>query len=147
MGDLATITIARKLPRQDRSRALVDAIVEAAALAVGNLDRESLRSNAGICIGADFDVGRVTVRPQLHGSWYHEFSDRAQVITAGFINPGLSTTPFSFVATPLATDYYSTGATINMAGYGPISMVADYNVQFAKDRQLHAFTVGARLAF
>ena len=114
MGDLATITIARKLPRQDRSRALVDAIVEAAALTVGNLDRESLRSNAGIRIGADFDVGRVTVRPQLHGSWYNEFSDRAQVITAGFINPGLSTTPFSFVV---------------------------------KDRQLHAFTVGARLAF
>ena len=119
----------------------------AAALAVGNLDRESLRSNAGIRIGADFAVGRVTVRPQLHGSWYHEFRDRAQVITAGFINPGFSTTPFSFVATPLTTDYYSTGATINIAGYGPISMVADYNVQFAKDRQLHAFTVGARLAF
>jgi outer membrane autotransporter protein len=135
MGDLAIITIARKLPRQDRSRALVDAIVEAAALTVGNLDRESLRSNAGIRIGADFEVGRVTVRPQLRGSWYHEFRDRAQVITAGFINPGLSTTPFRFVAT------------INIAGYGPISMVADYNVQVAKDRQLHAFTVGARLAF
>ncbi len=135
MGDLATITIARKLPRQDWSRALVDAIVEAAALAVGNLDRESLRSNTGIRIGADFEVGRVTVRPQLHGSRYHEFRDCAQVITAGFINPGLSTTPFS------------AGATINIAGYGPISMVADYNVQFAKDRQLHAFTVGARLAF
>ena len=119
----------------------------AAALTVGNLDRESLRSNVGLRVGADFEVGGATVRPQLHGSWYHEFRDRAQVITAGFTNPGLSTVPFGFVATPLDTDYYGAGATINVAGNGPLSMVADYNVQFDKDRQIHAFTVGARLAF
>ena len=120
---------------------------KAAALAVGNLDRESLRSNAGLRIGADFEVGGATVRPQLHGSWYHEFRDRTQVINANFINPGLSTASFGFVPTMLDTDYYSAGATINIAGNGPLSMVADYNVQFDKDRQLHAFTVGARLAF
>ena len=119
----------------------------AAALAVGNLDRESLRSNVGLRVGADFEVGGATVRPQLHGSWYHEFRDRPQVITAGFTNPSLSTVPFSFTATQLDTDYYGAGATMNVAGNGPLSMVADYNVQFDKDRQIHAFTVGARLAF
>ena len=119
----------------------------AAALAVGNLDRESLRSNVGLRVGADFEVGGATVRPQLHGSWYHEFRDRPQVITAGFTNPGLSTVPFGFTATLLDTDYYGASATINVAGNGPLSMVADYNVQFDKDRQIHAFTVGARLAF
>ena len=119
----------------------------AAALTVGNLDRESLRSNVGLRVGADFEVGGATVRPQLHGSWYHEFRDRPQVITAGFTNPGLSTVPFGFTATQLDTDYYGAGATMNVAGNGPLSMVADYNVQFDKDRQIHAFTVGARLAF
>ncbi len=119
----------------------------AAALAVGNLDRESIRSNAGLRIGADFEVGGATVRPQLHGSWYHEFRDGVRIINANFTNPGLSTTSFGFSPTILDTDYYSAGATVNIAGNGPLSMVADYNVQFDKDRQLHAFIVGARLAF
>ncbi len=119
----------------------------ATALTVGNLDRESLRSNAGLRIGADFAVGSATVRPQLHGSWYHEFRDRTQTINTSFTNTGLSTATFGFDATRLDDDYYGAGATINVAGTGPLSMVADYNVQFDKDRQLHAFTVGARLAF
>lgn len=119
----------------------------ATSLTVGNLDRESLRSNAGLRIGADFAVGRATVRPQIHGSWYHEFRDRAQIINASFTNAGLSTAPFGFTATRLDDDYYGAGASINVSGSGALSMVADYSVQFDKDRQLHAFTVGARLAF
>ncbi len=119
----------------------------ATSLTVGNLDRESLRSNAGLRIGADFAVGSATVRPQIHGSWYHEFRDRTQTINASFTNPGLSTAPFGFTATRLDDDYYGAGASINVSGNGALSMVADYNVQFDKDRQLHAFTVGARLAF
>lgn len=119
----------------------------ATGLVVGNLDRESLRSNAGLRIGADFEVGSATVRPQVHGSWYHEFRDRPQTINASFINSGLSTAPFGFTATRLDDDYYGAGASINVSGKGALSMVADYNVQFDKDRQLHAFTVGARLAF
>ena len=119
----------------------------ATSLTVGNLDRESLRSNAGLRIGADFAVGSATVRPQIHGSWYHEFRDRTQTINARFTNPGLSTAPFGFTATRLDDDYYGAGASINVSGNGALSMVADYNVQFDKDRQLHAFTVGARLAF
>ncbi len=119
----------------------------AAALSVGNIDRESIRSNAGLRVGADFEVGGATVRPQLHGSWYHEFRDRPQLIGAAFTNPGLSTATFAFTGTPLKTDYYSAGATLNVAGNGPVSLVADYNVQFDKERQLHAFTVGARFAF
>ncbi len=119
----------------------------AGALIVGNLDRESLRATGGLRVGAKFEAGGATVRPQLHGSYTHEFRDRPQLITAGFTNPGLSTTPFGFTATRLDEDYYGAGATINVAGNGPLSMVADYNVQFDKDRQLHAFTIGARLAF
>jgi uncharacterized protein with beta-barrel porin domain len=119
----------------------------AAALIVSNIDRESIRSNAGLRVGADFEVGGATVRPQLHGSWYHEFRDRPQVISAAFINTGLSTTPFAFTGTSLGTDYYSAGATLNVAGNGPLSLVADYNVQFDIERELHALTIGARLAF
>jgi uncharacterized protein with beta-barrel porin domain len=119
----------------------------AGALGVGNLDRESIRSNAGLRVGADIDAGSVTVRPQLHGAWHHEFRDGAQTIGAGFTNTGLSTTPFAFTGARLRDDYYSAGATLNIAGSGPLSMVADYNVQFDKERELHALTVGARLAF
>ncbi len=119
----------------------------AASLVVGNIDRESIRSNAGLRVGADFEIGGATVRPQVHGSWYHEFRDRAQIIGAAFTNPGLSITPFSFIGTPLDTDFYNAGATLNVAGNGPLSLVADYNVQFDKARELHALTIGARLAF
>lgn len=118
-----------------------------AALRVGNLDRESLRSNVGLRVGADFDVLGATVRPQVHGSYYHEFRDRDQIITAGFTNTGLSTVPFGFAATRLDNDFYGAGATINVAGKGALSMVADYSVQFDRERELHAFTIGARLAF
>ncbi len=111
------------------------------------VDRLRIVNQAGQKVGASPDTGALAATDGAHGNWGHEFLDRAQFITAGFINPGLSTTPFSFVATPLDTDYYSAGATINIAGNDPLLIVADYNVQLDKDRQLHAFMVGGRLAF
>ncbi len=118
-----------------------------AALAVGNLDRESIRSNVGVRVGGKFDIGGATVRPQVHGAYFHEFRDGSQRIGAAFTNPGLSTTPFDFFATRLRDDYYGAGATLTVAGSGPLSMVADYNAQFDRDREIHSLTIGARLAF
>lgn len=129
----------------------VDGFVETggagAALAVGNLDRESIRSTAGLRIGGKFDVGGATVRPQLHGAYHHEFRDNQQRISAAFTNAGVSTVPFDFIATRLRDDYYSAGATVNIAGSGPLSVVSDYNIQFDEDRRIHSYTIGARLAF
>jgi uncharacterized protein with beta-barrel porin domain len=118
-----------------------------AALAVGTLDRESLRTNVGARAGAKFEVAGATVRPQVRGSWYHEFEDDPQVIVANFTNPGVSTTPFTFIGTPLSPDYFNAGAALSVSGNGPLSMVADYDAQFDDDREIHSFTVGARLAF
>ena len=56
-------------------------------------------------------------------------------------------TPFSFTTSPLRGEYYNAGAALNVAGTGPLSMVVDYDVQFAKDRQFHALSLGARLKF
>ena len=128
----------------------IDGFTEAnsvAALSVGNVDRESLRSNVGLRLGYEIEAGEVSVRPQIRGGWYHEFMDDEQVLAANFISPTLGTAEFPFTATPLDRDYYNAGASIDVSGNGPLSMVADYQVQFDKDRQFHSLTIGARLAF
>lgn len=128
----------------------IDGFTEAgsvAALTVGNLDRESLRSNVGLRIGYDMEMGGVSVRPQLRGGWYHEFMDDEQVLFANFTSPTLGTAEFPFTVTPLDRDYYNAGASLDISGNGPLSMVVDYQAQFDKDREFHSMTIGARLAF
>ena len=118
-----------------------------AALTIGRNDAETLRVNAGGRIGTKFDVGSVTVRPQLRGGWNREFKmDDARTISAAFNNSSIGT-PFSFTTTPLTGEYYNAGAALNLAGSGPLSMAVDYDVQFDDDRQFHALSLSARLKF
>ena len=119
----------------------------ASALAIGNLDRVSVRSNVGGRIGGKIQIGGAIVRPQLRGSYYHEFRDQPRTISAAFLNPGVSTTAFGFTTTPLSSDYYNAGAALNVSGNGPLSMVADYDFQLDDDRKVHSLTVGMRFAF
>lgn len=118
------------------------------ALVVGNLDRKSLRTNAGARVGANVEIAGAQVRPQLRGGYYHEFrNDRARTINAAFIDPGFDQTAFSFTTTPLSADYFDAGAALNVIGNGPVSLVADYDLKLDDDRRIHSFTVGARFAF
>ncbi len=118
-----------------------------AALNVGRIDAESLRLNLGGRVGTKFNAGSVVVRPQLRGGWYKEFElDDPRTISAAFRNATIST-PFQFQTTPLSSEYYNAGAALNIAGSGPLSMVVDYDVQFDKEREFHALTLGARLKF
>ncbi len=71
MSDLATISIARKLPRQDRSRALVDAIVEAAARILVQQGRDALTTNA-VALRAGVSIG----------SLYQYFPNREAILAA-----------------------------------------------------------------
>jgi outer membrane autotransporter protein len=117
------------------------------ALTIGRNDAESLRLNLGGRIGTKFDAGNVVVRPQLRGGWNKEFElDDPRTLSAAF-NASAIGTPFTFTTTPLKGEYYNAGAALNIAGSGPLSMVVDYDVQFAKDREFHALSVGARLKF
>jgi len=118
-----------------------------AALAVGDQNLESVRSNLGLRVGAEMEIAGALVRPQIRGGWYHEFKDETQVINANFISPTLGTSSFPFTATRLDRDHYNAGASIDVSGGGPLSMVADYQAQFDREREFHTFTVGARLAF
>ena len=118
-----------------------------AALDIGNNDAESLRLNLGGRIGTKFDAGGVVVRPQLRGGWNKEFKmDNARTLSGAFTDGSIGT-PFSFTTTPLRGEYFNAGASLNVAGTGPISMAVDYDVQFAKDRELHALSLSARLKF
>jgi outer membrane autotransporter protein len=118
-----------------------------AALNIGKIDAESLRLNLGGRVGTKFNAGSVVVRPQLRGGWYKEFElDDPRFIAASFTNAGIST-QFQFQTTPLSSEYYNAGAALNIAGSGPLSMVVDYDVQFDKEREFHALTLGARLKF
>jgi uncharacterized protein with beta-barrel porin domain len=119
-----------------------------ASLTIGRNDAESLRVNVGGRIGTKFNAGNVVVRPQLRGGWNKEFRmDDPRTISAAFNTGTIAGTPFSFTTTPLKGEYYNTGAALNIAGNGPLSMVVDYDVQFAKDREYHALSLGARLKF
>lgn len=118
-----------------------------AALTLGRNDAESLRLNLGGRIGTKFNAGSVIVRPQIRGGWNKEFQmDDPRTLSAAFNGNGIGT-PFTFTTSPLKGEYYNAGAALNIAGSGPISMVVDYDVQFAKDRQFHALSLGARLKF
>lgn len=118
-----------------------------AALDIGRNDAETLRLNVGGRIGTKFDAGSVVVRPQLRGGWNKEFKmDDARTISASFTDGSIGT-PFSFTTTPLRGEYFNAGAALNIGGTGPISMAVDYDVQFAKDRELHALSLSARLKF
>jgi uncharacterized protein with beta-barrel porin domain len=117
------------------------------ALTLGRNDVESLRLNLGGRIGTKFNAGSVVVRPQLRGGWNKEFQmDDPRTLSAAFNSSAIGT-PFTFTTTPLKGEYYNAGAALNIAGSGPVSMVVDYDVQFAKDRQFHALSLGARLKF
>ncbi len=117
----------------------------AGSLTIGDFDRVSLRTNAGGRVGTKFEVAGVTVRPQVRGGWYHEFRDQARVITAAFKTPGI-TRAFNFTTTPLSGDYFNAGGSLNIAGNGPVSMVADFDSQFDDDREFYTMSLGVRLA-
>ena len=116
------------------------------ALTVDEFNRVSVRSNAGARIGAAIEGMGVTIRPQLRGSWYHEFRDQPRTISANFVDPTVST-PFGFTTTPLSSDYFNAGAALSIGGGGPLSIFADYDMQLDNDRRFSAFTIGARFVF
>ncbi len=119
-----------------------------AALNIGRFDRTSIRSHLGARASAAFEVAGATVRPQIHGLWYHEFRNQASALTANFGTTGAGIdSPFTFTATPLQRDYYNAGALLSVGGKSPLSLVAAYDAQLASDRTVHQFIVGAQLAF
>jgi uncharacterized protein with beta-barrel porin domain len=115
------------------------------ALNIGKLDRVSLRSELGARIGVRTEFMGATFMPQVRGGWYHEFRDQPRTINASFQAAAIAT-PFAFTTNPLRPNYYTVGAALNIAGKGPISMVADYDAQFDKDRRYNNFTIGLRIA-
>jgi outer membrane autotransporter protein len=118
-----------------------------AALNIGSQERESLRSNVGARLGIAAREGDLVFRPEIRGGWYHEFMDNAQLLTANFISPTLGGASFPFTVTAFDTDYYNAGASLDVSSGGPFAVVFDYEVQFDNDREIHAATAGARLAF
>ena len=110
-----------------------------------DMNRVSIRSNVGARVGTKFEVGGATIRPQVRGGYMYEFRDQPRNIVANFQQPGIGS-QFNFVTTPLYNDYYNAGASLNISGNGPLSLVADYDAQFDNQRQFYNFTIGARLA-
>lgn len=113
-------------------------------LTISDLDKKSLRTEAGARIGAKFEVAGAVVRPQLRGGWYHEFKDQAQSIEAVFNNSSIAT-PFTFNTTPLRRNYYDAGAALNISGNGKLSFTSDFDSQFDKERRFYTLTIGIRL--
>jgi uncharacterized protein with beta-barrel porin domain len=116
------------------------------ALAVGDIEDKSLRSNVGARIGSKFEIAGATVRPQLRGGWFHDFWAGRGTMTAAFQKPGIGS-PFSFQPTAFSDDYWNAGAALTIAGNGPLSMYSDFDYQGDSERRFYTFSIGARLAF
>lgn len=117
------------------------------ALTVGSNRFDSLLGNFGVKLGAAIPVGGVVVRPEIRGAYRREFQrDGEAAFGYSFAGAGIGALPFT--PTPLARGYATAGAGLTISGpRSPLSIVVDYNGDFAKDRQLHGITGGLRLAF
>ncbi|MEO7550097.1 MAG: DUF4394 domain-containing protein [Croceibacterium sp.] len=118
-----------------------------AALNVSSQEYESLRGHLGARLGGQFASGRMIVRPEIRGGWYHEFMKDPQVFSANFLSPTLGTSAFPFTVSPFERNYYDAGASLNISDGGPVSFAIDYQGQFGDDRRIHSVTAGAHVAF
>ncbi|WCT74452.1 DUF4394 domain-containing protein [Sphingomonas naphthae] len=126
----------------------IDGFIElggVSALTISRARDESLRSNLALRAAKSFEIMGATVKPSVHGGWYHEFQNRQHLISASFLNTA-TPTPFTFTTTALRRNYYNAGGSLDIGGGGPISFFAGYDVQFDKDREFYNMTLGMKLA-
>lgn len=114
-----------------------------AALTIEATDIESLQSIAGLRVGADIPLGSASVRPSIRGEWRHEFkNDDPRLISGSFGGAA----PFAFTTTPLGDDHMVVGAELSISGEGSLSFAADYTGQLGGGYEIHALSLGVRLA-
>lgn len=116
------------------------------ALQLGARTYESVLSNTGARIGGAFQVGGVSVRPEIRGSYRHEFQhDGQRDFSFGF---GSTAGQLNFTPVSLGRNYYTGGAGFTVSGANsPLSFVVDYTGEFGKQREVHGITGGLRLTF
>ena len=117
-------------------------------LTLGRVDYESVLGNFGAKVGAEFQLGGATVRPEVRGAYRYEFKDdRKDGFGFGFAGTG-SGAALPFTPTPLRRSYVTAGAGFTVSGpNSPLALVVDYTGEFAKDRNINGITGGLRLAF
>lgn len=134
------------------ARLRVDGFSEGAgfgALTFGRDTYQSVLGTAGLRVGAVFDVGGASVRPEVRGSYRHEFRhDGDRGFTYGFGGVGADSNRLLFTPTALRRNYYTAGAGFTVSGpRSPLSLVVDYNGQYDKDRMINGITGGLRYSF
>ena len=109
---------------------------------------ESVLGNFGAKLGGAFEVAGATVRPEVRAAYRHEFNcDGSRSFTYGFDGTG-ATTVLAFSPTALRRSYATAGAGLTVSGpHSPLSLVIDYDGDFAKDRQINGITGGLRYVF
>lgn len=119
-----------------------------AALTLGRVDYDSVLGNFGAKVGGEFRVAGALVRPEVRGAYRREFRhDGADGFGFGFGGTG-GTAALPFYPTALRRTYYTGGAGITVSGdQSPLSLVIDYNGEYAKDRSINGITGGFRYVF
>ena len=117
-------------------------------LTLGRDNYVSVLGNFGAKVGGAFAVGTAMVRPEVRGAFRREFrNDAANGFTYGFGGTG-AVTNVAFTPSPLARSYAAAGAGFTVSGpHSPLSLVVDYDGEFARDRQIHGITGGLRYVF
>lgn len=118
-------------------------------LTLGRRTYESVLGTAGLRVGLALDVAGAVVRPEVRGSYRHEFRhDGDRDFTYGFGGVGTDANRFGFTPTALRRDYYTAGAGFTVSGaQSPLALVVDYNGQYDKDRTINGITGGLRYSF
>lgn len=119
------------------------------ALTLGRRSYQSVVGTAGVRVGAAFTLGGAVVRPEVRGSYRHEFQhDDGRGFTFGFGGVGADASRSLFTPTALRRNYYTAGAGFTVSNAtSPISLVVDYNGQYDKDRSINGITGGLRYSF
>lgn len=119
-----------------------------AALALLDIEQESVLGNFGAKLGAEFLIGTTRFRPEIRGAYRREFQqDGSDAFGFSFAGTG-GTAALPFTPTALGRTYYTAGAGFTVSGdRTPLSLVIDYIGEFGKDRSIHGITGGLRFAF
>ena len=117
-------------------------------LTLDRVDYESVLGNFGAKLGAEIQIGGALFRPEIRAAYRREFRhDGTDGFGYGFAGTG-GTAPLPFFPTGLRRTYYTGGAGFTVSGArSPLSLVVDYDGEFAKDRTINGITGGLRYVF
>ena len=116
-----------------------------ASLTVGDEDYDFMQSALGLSVSKRFETTNgVSIVPEVHAAWLHEFADEQQANTSSFVAGGAS---FSTRGLDPANDSANIGASLSILATERIDVRAAYDFEVKSDYDSHAGQLVLRYRF